>query len=61
VAKIGWKGKLPVQEKGLGPIDREMIVDVQTGKSPLENWSVVCDGGGLRGMWIYKGRSVVQP
>ena len=46
MAKIGWKGKdvlLPVQEKGLGPIGKEMIVDVQTGKSPFEDWSAVCD------------------
>jgi branched-chain amino acid aminotransferase len=49
IARIGWRGKdikLPVQINGLGPIGSgmwNMIVDVQTGKTPFEDWSVVCD------------------
>jgi len=49
VSRIGWRGKdilLPVQKQGLGPIGGgmwKMIVDVQTGKVPFEDWSVVCD------------------
>ncbi|KIM47308.1 hypothetical protein M413DRAFT_440756 [Hebeloma cylindrosporum] len=49
VSRIGWAGKdivLPVQKQGLGPIGSgmwKMIVDIQTGKVPFEDWSVVCD------------------
>ena len=48
VSRIAWKGKdilLPVQENGLGIVGGmwRMIVDVQTGKVPFEDWSVVCD------------------
>jgi branched-chain amino acid aminotransferase len=50
VSRIAWKGKdivLPVQEEGLGPIGGamwRMIVDVQTGRTAFEDWSVVvCD------------------
>ena len=49
VSRIAWKGKdimLPVQENGLGIVGGgmwRMIVDVQTGKIPFEDWSVVCD------------------
>jgi len=47
VSRISWKGKdivAPVQEHGLGPIGCamwRMIVDVQTGKVPFEDWSVI--------------------
>jgi branched-chain amino acid aminotransferase len=50
VSRIAWKGKdivLPEQEEGLGPIGGALwrtIVDVQTGRSAFEDWSVVvCD------------------
>lgn len=50
ITRIGWRGKdivLPVHEgNGLGQIGHgmwQMMVDVQTGKTQFEDWSVVCD------------------
>lgn len=46
VGRIGWKGKdvvLPAHKGGLGPIGnglKTMILDIQTGATQYEGWSV---------------------